>query len=195
MLFYAAAGLVVVGIATTLRVLSTFRDGAIAWSVPIDEQPITATVDSGKVPIDGLAQHALVLADEVNAVSTAAIVAAIAVWALAALVVLGGVGVVAWNFLRGRFFVHGNERALTAAGWALIAGPMLVLLLETMGRNGVLAALGLEDVEPVHPIEFWSIVLVFAAGVAVGLIARGVRRGIRLQRANEALEDETRGLV
>ena len=194
-ILYAAAALLTVGLATTLRVGSTFRDAGIAWSIPIDEQPISATTDSGQVSIEGIAQEAMVFATGVNGVSIAAIVAAIALWALAAVAVIGAVTLVAWNFLRGRFFVAGNARAFDVIGWTLVLAPMAIVMLETMGRNGVTAALGLGDGEPVHPIEFWAIAPIFATGVTVGLIAVAFRRGIRLQQEKVVLEKETEGLV
>lgn len=194
-ILYAAAALVTVGIATVLRVGSTFRDDAIAWTLPIDEQPISATTDSGQISIEGIAQEAMVFATGVNSVSIAAIVAAIALWALAAVAVIGAVTLVAWNFLRGRFFVPGNARAFDVIGWTLVLAPMAIVMLETMGRNGVTAALGLGDGEPVHPIEFWAIAPIFATGVTVGLIAVAFRRGIRLQQEKVVLEKETEGLV
>jgi apolipoprotein N-acyltransferase len=50
---------------------------------------------------------------------------------------------VAWNFLRGRFFVRGN--VWDAIGWTLVGAPILIVMLETMGRNGVTAALGIGE--------------------------------------------------
>ncbi|WP_336643512.1 hypothetical protein [Microbacterium sp. MMO-113] len=194
-ILYAAAALVTVGLATTLRVGSTFRDAGIAWSIPIDEQPISATTDSGQISIEGIAQEAMVFATGVNGVSIAAIVAAIALWALAAVAVIGAVTLVAWNFLRGRFFVAGNARAFDVIGWTLVLAPMAIVMLETMGRNGVTAALSLGDGKPVHPIEFWAVAPIFATGVTVGLIAVAFRRGIRLQQEKVVLEKETEGLV
>ncbi|MEV8264812.1 hypothetical protein [Microbacterium sp. NPDC077057] len=194
-ILYAAAALVTVGIATVLRVGGAFRDDGIAWTLPIDEQPISATTDSGQISIEGIAQEAMVFATGVNSVSIAAIVAAIALWALAAVAVIGAVTLVAWNFLRGRFFVPGNARAFDVIGWTLVLAPMAIVMLETMGRNGVTAALGLGDGEPVHPIEFWAIAPIFATGVTVGLIAVAFRRGIRLQQEKVVLEKETEGLV
>lgn len=181
-ILYAAAALVTVGVATALRVASTFRDAGIAWSMPIDEQPISATTDSGQISIEGIAQEAMVFATGVDGVSIAAIVAAIALWALGAVAIIGAVTLVAWNFLRGRFFVPGNARAFDLIGWTLVLAPIAIVMLETMGRNGVTAALGLGDGEPVHPIEFWTIAPIFAIGVTVGLIAVAFRRGIRLQQ-------------
>lgn len=137
----------------------------------------------------------MVIADGVNAASVTAIIAAIALWALAAVAVIAAVTLVAWNFLRGRFFVRPNARAFDVIGWTLVGAPILIVMLETMGRNGVTSALGIGDGEPVHPIEFWSVAPIFATGVTVGLIAVAFRRGIRLQNEKLALEKETEGLV
>lgn len=194
-ILFGAAAAVVTAISSILRVLSTFRDQGIAWSIPIDEQPISATVDSGATSVEGIAQEAMVFATEVDAVSTAAIIGSLALWTLAPLVVIAGVMLVAWNLLRGRFFVRGNVRAFDAIGWTLTLAPLLIVLLENMGRNGVLVALGAESGDPAHPIEFWSIAPLFATGVAVGLVAAAFRQGIRLQRENAVLENDTRGLV
>lgn len=194
-ILYAAAALVAVAFATILRVAGTFRDSGIAWSIPIDEQPISATTDSGAISVEGIAQDAMVFATGVNTVSAGAIIAAITLWALAALLVIGSVTLVAWNFLRGRFFVRGNARAFDLIGWTLVVAPILIVMFETMGRNGVTSALGLGEGEPAHPIEFWSVAPIFATGVTVGLIAVAFRRGIRLQNEKLALEKETEGLV
>ncbi|MBT2483577.1 MULTISPECIES: DUF2975 domain-containing protein [unclassified Microbacterium] len=194
-MFLSAAALVIVGIATQLRILSTFRDVGIAWSIPIDEQPISATTNSGAVTIEGIAQHAMVFATDVNPVSVAAIIGAIALWAVAAVVVIGAVALVAWNLLRGRVFVPGNARAFDAIGWTLAAAPVLIVILETMGRNGVTAALGIGAGEPVHPLEFWSVLPIFGAGVATGLIAVAFRRGIRMRQEKDLLAKDTEGLV
>lgn len=194
-ILYAAVALVTVGLATVLRVGSTFRETGIAWTVPIDQQPISATTDSGAISIEGFADEALIIASEVNTVSVVAILAAITLWSLAAVAVIAAVTLVAWNFLRGRFFVRPNARAFDVIGWTLVGAPILIVMLETMGRNGVTSALGIGDGEPVHPIEFWSVAPIFATGVTVGLIAVAFRRGIRLQNEKLALEKETEGLV
>lgn len=194
-ILYAAAALVTVAFATILRVASTFRETRIAWTIPIDQQPISATTDSGAISIEGFADEAMIIASGVDAVSVAAIIAAIALWALAALLVIASVTLVAWNFLRGRFFVGANVWAFNIIGWTLVGAPILIVMLETMGRNGVTAALGLGEGEPVHPIEFWTIAPFFATGVTVGLVAVAFRRGIRLQHEKAALEKETEGLV
>ncbi|MCK2023926.1 DUF2975 domain-containing protein [Microbacterium sp. kSW2-24] len=194
-IFYAVAAVVIVGIATWLRVLTTFREEGIAWSVPIDAMPVDATGDSGAISISGIAEEVVVFAPNVNAVSIAAIIASIALWAAAALLIIGSVILLAGNFLRGRFFVDANVRALVATGWTLVIAPIAIVLFDTMGRNGVLSAIGTGPGEPAHPLEFWSILPIFGIGMAVGLIAVAFRRGIRTQRENESLQKETEGLV
>lgn len=194
-LLYGAASLVVLGIATTLRIAGTFRDQGIAWSIPIDEQPISATTESGAIAIEGIAQEAMVFATDVDPLSTTAIWLAIALWAVAALVVISAVGLIAWSFLRGRFFTRANARALDVVGWTLVLAPIAIVMLETAGRNGITAALGINEDEPVHPLEFWAIAPIFAVGVSVGLIAVAFRRGIRLRHEKETLERDTEGLV
>lgn len=194
-LLFGAAALVVVAFGTVLRTLGTFRDQGIAWSVPIDEQPISATADSGAVTVDGIAQQVMVFATDVDPLSTAAIIGSLVLWTLAPLIVIVGVMLVAWNFLRGRFFVRGNARAFDAIGWTLVLAPMLIVMLENRGLNGALGAIDLGPGDPVHPLEFWSIVPIFATGVAVGLIAIAFRQGIRLQDETARLEKETEGLV
>ncbi|UPL13667.1 DUF2975 domain-containing protein [Microbacterium galbinum] len=194
-IFYAVASVVIIGIATWLRVLTTFREDGIAWTIPIDAMPVDATGDSGAISISGIAEEVVVFAPNVNAVSIAAIIASIALWAAAALLIIGSVILLAGNFLRGRFFVDANVRALVATGWTLVIAPIAIVLFDTMGRNGVLSAIGTGPGEPAHPLEFWSILPIFAIGMAVGLIAVAFRRGIRTQRENESLQKETEGLV
>lgn len=194
-IFYAVASVVIVGIATWLRVLTTFREDGIAWTIPIDAMPVEATGDSGAVSIFGIAEEVVVYASGVNAVSIAAIIASIALWALSALLIIGSVILLAGNFLRGRFFVVANMRALVATGWTLVIAPIAIVLFETMGRNGVLSAIGAGPGETAHPLEFWSILPIFGIGMAVGLVAVAFRRGIRTQHENAALQKETEGLV
>ncbi|CAH0253893.1 hypothetical protein SRABI76_03312 [Microbacterium oxydans] len=193
-LFLAAAALVVTGISTVMRIAGTFRDDGIAWTIPIDEQPISATADSGAVTVEGIAQEAMVFSTGVDPAATAAIIAAIALRALAAVIIIGAVALIAWSFLRERVFSRSNARALDAIGWTLVIAPTLIVMLETAGRNGVTAVLGL-GAEATHPIEFWAISPFYATGVTIGLIAVALRRGRRLQQERDVLEKETEGLV
>jgi hypothetical protein len=194
-ILFAVAALIVVGVSTVLRVAGTFRDAGIAWVIPIDEQPISATTDSGAVSIEGVAQEAMVFVTRVDGPAVAAIIGAIALSTLAAVLIIGAVVLIAWNFLRGRFFTVGNARSLDVIGWTLVLAPMLIVMLETVGRNGVTRALGIGEGEPTHPLDFWSVMPFFATGVTIGLIAVALRRGIRLQQEKELLQKETEGLV
>lgn len=186
-LLYGLGAAIVVGIGTWLRADAVFRDDGVAWTIPIDEQPIAATIDSGDVAVEGIAREATILASDVSAGAVAAIVGGIALWALTALVVIGAVMLVASNFLRGRVFVRGNALAFTIMGWMLSIAPLVIVGLDNVARNGVLAAAGVGEGETVHPIEFWAAIPVVAGGIAVGLIAVAFRRGIRLQKETEGL--------
>lgn len=186
-LLYGVGAAVIVGIGTWLRAAGVFRDDGIAWTIPIDEQPIEATAESGAIAIDGIAQEAMIFANDVNAGAIAAIIGGIVLWALTALVVIGAVMLVASNFLRGRVFVRGNAWAFTIMGWMLSIAPLVIVGLDNIARNGVLAAAGFGEGETVHPVEFWAAIPVVAGGIAVGLIAVAFRRGIRLQKEMEGL--------
>ena len=186
-LLYGLGAAIVVGIGTWLRADAVFGDDGVAWTIPIDEQLIAATIDSGEVAVEGFAREATILASDVSAGAVAAIVGGIALWALTALVVIGAVMLVASNFLRGRVFVRGNALAFTIMGWVLSIAPLVIVGLDNVARNGVLAAAGFGEGETVHPVEFWAAIPVVAGGIAVGLIAVAFRRGIRLQKETEGL--------
>ena len=170
-----------------LRALQTFRADGIAWILPIDQQPIDATLGSESASLQGYATQALVIAPHVDAVSTAAIVLAHLVWAAAAFLVVGGALWIAWSFLRGRFFAQGTVRALAVISWTLAITPAVQLLLDAIGRNGVLEALHAEDAFTDQVTVAWDSLPVVAAGIALGLVTIAFRRGIRLQKETEGL--------
>lgn len=185
-ILFGIGAAVTVVIMTVLRILDIFRPVGIAWTVPIDDMVIDATMNSGSTSMEGIAGEVTVIVSEVDTVAAAAIIASIATWALAALLIIGCVTHVARSFLQSRFFVRSTARAFDIIGWTLVLGAVLVLLLDNVGRNGVLAALDITG-EPLHFIEFAAFAPVWAIGVATGLIAMGFRRGIRLQRETEGL--------
>lgn len=186
LLFAAAAALVVV-LTTVIRLFDMFRVDGFAWTVQVDQRPIEASIDSGASGVEGYVDELLVVSTGVNQLSMIAGAASAIVWALAALTVIVAVGFLAWSFLRGRFFVPATARVFDVVGWTILAGALLVMILDKFALNGVLAAVGAEG-EPSHPIEFWSFAPAWAIGIVVGLLARAFRRGIRLQ-------EDARGLV
>ncbi|MEI3848901.1 MULTISPECIES: hypothetical protein [Microbacterium] len=186
-LLLGAAAVVVIAWLTTARILTTFRSDGIAWTLPIDQQPIEATIDAGATDLHGYATQALVIAPGVDAMATAAIVASIVVGTLTALTITAGVMWIAWSFLRGRVFAPATARAFDLIGWTLVVGTLVALGLDTVGRNGVTSALGAGPGEPLHPAELWLWAPVCATGIAVGLLGRAFRRGVRLQKDTEGL--------
>lgn len=186
-LLFAAAAVIVVVLTTILRLFDMFRVDGFAWTVQVDQAPIEASINSGTSGVEGYVDELLVVSPEVNQVSMLAGGASAIVWALAALTVITAVGFLAWSFLRGRFFVPATARVFDVVGWTILVSALLVMMLDKFALNGVLAAVGSEG-EPSHPIEFWSFAPVWAIGIAIGLLARAFRRGIRLQ-------EDARGLV
>lgn len=172
---------------TTLRALQTFRSDGIGWILPVDQQPIDATIGSGVASIRGYATEALVIVPDVNAVSIAALVTSLTVWALSALLVVSGTMWIAWSFLRGRFFTAGTVRTLGVISWTLAGAPAILLLLDTMARNGILAALHAEKADDGHVTVAWGSLPIVATGIALGLITVALRRGTRLQKETEGL--------
>lgn len=179
--------IVIIAWTITIRTLQTFREDGIAWILPIDQQPIDATVGSGTGSVHGYATEALVIASDVNLVSAVAIILSIAVRAVAAFLVVGGGLWIARSFLRGRFFAPGTVRALGVISWTLALAPAVVLLLDTMGRNGVLAALHADASASAQVTVAWESLPVVATGIALGLVTIAFRRGARLQKDTEGL--------
>lgn len=180
-------GAVAVIVAAVMRAVSTFRPAGIAWTLNVDDAPAEATVGSGAVSVSGIAEQLTAIVPDVNTLSRFAIGASIAVWACTALLVIASVMFVAWSFLRGRFFVPATARAFGVIGWSIVLGTGAVMTLDTLGGNGVLAALGAGDLGQVRATEVWAYAPAWAIGVCVGIVAVAFRRGVRLQRETELL--------
>ena len=174
-------GLVSLGAVRTLR-----RDG-IGWILPVGGRRVDAPSGSRTMPVHGDAMTALVVAPNVNAVSVTAIVLSHLVYATVALTIVGGALFISWSFLRDRFFTPGTVRALAAISGALAFGPALIFVLDTFGRNGVLAALSIDDAGFFDAGTYWSWLPLFTAGIGLGLITQAFRRSERLQRDTEGL--------
>ncbi|WP_109209603.1 MULTISPECIES: hypothetical protein [Microbacterium] len=174
-------------IASVTRWLETFTLDGVSVAVPF------AGVSADFAPADGLPVTTVqvtegeVVAEGVNALSTfslgASIILGAAVW-IAVIALFGALGL---RFLRGRFFDPSNPRLLDAAAWTMLGGALAVYFLETLGRNGVLAAAGLADFLPSSWALTASFIPVWIAAMVIGLISVAFRRGIRLQRDTEGL--------
>ncbi|GAA5201732.1 hypothetical protein [Microbacterium jejuense] len=182
-----ALAAVVVVVAAVLRAFVTFRPDGIAWRLSVDEAPVSATLDSDVAGVEGFITQVAVIASGVNAVSITAIVLSIVLGTLAALLVITAVMLVAFSFLRGRIFVPATARAFDVIGWAIVLGAAGVMFFDALGRNGVLAALGAEDVGADLGAQFWTFAPAWAAGVSIGIVGRAFRRGVRLQRETDLL--------
>ncbi|WP_349426030.1 hypothetical protein [Microbacterium sp. LWS13-1.2] len=177
----------IVVLTSVLRWFETFTLDGVSVPVPF------AGVPADFAPADGVPETTVrvtegdVIAEGVNALSTVSIGASIIVGAIAWLVVIALFGTLALRFLRGRFFDPANPRLLDAAGWTMFGGALAVSLLDTLGRNGVLAAAGLGDFQPNSWATTASFIPIWIAATVLGLISLAFRRGIRLQRDTDGL--------
>jgi len=170
------------------RAYSTF--GAplgIAWHIQIDEMPVNATVGSATGDVSAIVGEGTVFAEHVNAVSIVMIIVSLVASILTALVVIGCVMFLARSAMRGTLFTRRTARAWDVIGGALVAGGVLMLVGDTLGGNGVLAALGLQDADVAPSVGFWGYAPMWAVGCACGLIGIAYRRGLALQRDTEGL--------
>jgi hypothetical protein len=170
------------------RAYSTF--GAplgIAWNIKIDEMPVDATVGSSTGDVSAIVGEGTVFAEHVNAVSVTMIIMSLVVSALTALVVIACIMFLARSASRGAVFTRRTARAWDVIGASLIIGGVLMLVGDTLGGNGVLAAVGLQDADVAPSVGFWGFAPMWAVGCACGLIGIAYRRGLALQRETEGL--------
>ena len=69
----------------------------------------------------------------------------------------------------------------------MLGGALAVYFLDTLGRNGVLAAAGIADYYPPSHALTEQFAPIWIGAVVLSLIAIAFRRGIRLQRDTEGL--------
>lgn len=178
---------VIVLVAAVIRWLETFTPEGTSVPVPFGFVPAELTPQDGLPPTAVDVTWGNVSAEGTNLLSVMSLAASIVVGAVAALTVIALFAVLALRFLRGRFFDATNPRVLDAAGWTMFAGALAVYLLDTLGRNGVLAAAGLADFDPNSWALVWPFFAVWIGATVLGLLSLAFRRGIRLQRDSEGL--------
>jgi len=159
----------------------------IAWNIAIDETPVNVTVGSLTGSVNAIVGEGTVYSDHVNAVSVTMLVVSLVASTLTSLVVIACVMYLAHCALRGTLFTRATMRIWDVIAIALIAGAALMLFGDTLGGNGVLAAVGLQDADVSASVGFWGFAPMWATGVACGLMSIAFRRGLRLQRDTEGL--------
>ncbi|MGN7977560.1 hypothetical protein ACTJJ4_08305 [Microbacterium sp. 22195] len=171
-----------------MRAWRTFGspDG-IAWNITVDETPVNVTVGSDTGSVDVIMREGIVYSDQVNAVSVTMIAVSIAASVLTALVVIACIVYLAHCALRGHLFRTGTIQVWNVIAGALIGGGALMLFGDTLGGNGVLAAVGLGDAEVSPSVGFQGYAPMFAVAIACGLVSIAFRRGVRLQKETEGL--------
>ncbi|GAA1733702.1 hypothetical protein [Microbacterium paludicola] len=186
-ILWGAAAAVLTVISAIADFASTFTPDGLALTMRVDPAAVSAVIESTAFAVAGTATEMTVVSADVNAVSTACAAASILITALARLIIVGAATHLAWSFLRGRFFSPAVTRDLYVIGIAVIAWGLGGILFDRMAHNGMLTALGVEETEPLDPLEFWGITGYVFASVAIGLLALAFRRGFQLQRDTEGL--------
>lgn len=181
-----ALAAVVIASTVTGRLLAMFRDAGFAWSVPIDQMPVDATVGSGAASVEGIASEVLVMVPDIDPMTAAFGAASAVLWGVTALVVVTVAIFLARSFMKGRFFHRSTARAFDIAGWAIVIGGLIVIACEGQTLSNVLSAVG-ADGRAVPKFDFWAFAPVWAVGVSMGLLGIAFRRGIRLQEDAEGL--------
>lgn len=170
------------------RALQTFGSPrGIAWNLAVDETPARVEVGSGTGAVDVVVRDGLVYSSDVAPVSVAMIVVSLVASVLTAFVVIACVLYLARCALRGDVFSSGTVRVWDVVGWALVGGGALMLFGDTLGGNGVLAAVGLQDADVEPSVGFWGFAPMWAIAVACGLMGIAFRRGLRMQKDTEGL--------
>ncbi|MCR2764946.1 hypothetical protein NQ152_15670 [Microbacterium sp. zg.B48] len=186
-LIAAVALAVVVVVTTVIRWLETFTPAGLVAGVPFPGVPVDFSPAEGEPVTSVHVTAGDIVARGVNSVSTVSLGLSIVVGALAWLAVIAVFATLAVRFLHGRFFDRGNPRLLDAAAWTMLGGALAVYMLETFGRNGVLAAAGLSGYVPPSWAVAAPFIPIWIAAMALGLISLAFRRGIRMQRDSEGL--------
>ncbi|UJP10120.1 hypothetical protein L2X99_17515 [Microbacterium sp. KUDC0406] len=171
-----------------MRAWQTFGspDG-VAWNIAVDETPANVTVGSETGSVDVIVREGVVYSDQVNVVSVVMIAVSVVASVLTALVVIACVVYLARCALRGDLFRKGTIQVWNVIAGALIGGGALMLFGDTLGGNGVLAAVGLGDADASPSVGFQGYAPMFAVAIVCGLMSIAFRRGVQLQKETEGL--------
>lgn len=157
--------------------------GAVTVTAPVPSQTITAGIGEGAPATTDLATLVI---DDVNAISVICLVLAIVLRGLC-LIGVAALGVVLCRrLLGGVVFDQLNPRLTLIMSMGLLAAGLAGPWFESMGLNGVFAALG-GDFGDARWLLFRDGIPLFVAAIAVGVLVIVFRRGTRLEKETEGL--------
>lgn len=182
-----AVGAIVVGILVNdgiQRMLDLFAvPDAVTVTTRVPAQEITAAVGGG---VPATAEIVTLTASGVNAISVASFVIAIILRAACLITVAVIAVIVCLRLLRGIVFDRVSTGLTFAISMLLLVAGLAPHFFETMGFNGVFAALD-GDFSDGRWLLFRDGIPLYIAAVAVGVLVIVVRRGDVLQRETEGL--------
>lgn len=166
------------------RVIHLFSiPGAVTVTTPVPTQQITAAIGEGA---PASVDTAALVVEGANTVSVVCLVLAIVLRALCLIAVAALGVVVCRRLLRGIVFDSRNTRLTFFMSMGLLVAAVGGPWLETMGLNGVFAAVGGEFGDG-RWLLFRDGTTLFVAAIAVGVLVIVFRRGTRLAKETEGL--------
>lgn len=156
---------------------------AVTVTTRVAAQEIIAAIGDGA---PATAEIVTLAASGVNGISVASFVIAIVLRAACLIAVAVIAVIVCLRLLRGIVFDRVNSGMMFAVSMLLLVAAVVPHFFETMGFNGVFAALG-EDFSDARWLFFRDVVPLFIAAMAMGVLVIVFRRGSALQRETEGL--------
>lgn len=166
------------------RLLELFSTAsAVTVTTRIPAQAITAAIGDGAAATSDMAT---LVVEGVNTVSVVSLVLAIVLRAACLVAVAVVAVIVCHRLLRGIVFNQTNARLTFAVSMLLLAAGLVGLWFESLGLNGVFAALG-GDFGDDRWLLLRDGIPLFVAAIAVGVLVIVFRRGARLEKETEGL--------
>jgi len=172
-------------IVTAVRVAEVFRPEGAPVRMPLSGHPVRLDV-GGAEPAEYVATQATMLVPGIDPGGLAAFTAALVLAAASALIVLAALIRIALAFRAGRLFTRTTTRALTLVAATLFIGSCAVLLSDALGRSAAYAALGI-PFETIHPLDLLPFLPLWAASIAIAMLAGAFEHGQRMQRDTDLL--------
>ncbi|MET0885188.1 MAG: hypothetical protein ABWX92_01955, partial [Mycetocola sp.] len=180
----AAVALCTVGFAG-IRLGGILPNSAVDVLVPFIDTTASVPIGPGGTGLDVAVGQGILTASGLPGAVLAFLALAVVVEAVTTLTIVGCLGILCVNLMKGRAFSPTNTRLVVVSAIVLVAGTAVGALFQTLGANGALAA-----------VSDGSFDGVVASGSLVPyLVATGLAAVAVAFKAGERLQRETYGLV
>ncbi|MET4637731.1 hypothetical protein [Mycetocola sp. 2940] len=180
----AVAALITIGFAA-VRLAGILPNSGVEVLVPFVNTPASLPIGPGGAAVDVEVDQGVLTVSGLPGSVVTFLALAVLVDAVMTLTIIGCLGIVCVNLMKGHAFSRTNPRLIIVSAVVLIAGTAFGSILQTMGANGALAAVSGGSFDGV--VASGSIAPYF---VAAGLAAVSVAF-----TAGERMQRDTAGLV